>query len=523
MVKFINQDRDAPKKNVLLFIHGFVGSEESWLGKDNEVRIPAYLHSDKYIAANYDFAVFSYYTKLSSILDNLYTSYRLISDKIFISRWINKLIVRRFVKKKIEFKANLHIDEISEILKTDANGKLKNYERIIIIAHSMGGLVAKSFILDILERSDKSESASTMSKKIAGYISIAVPHNGSNLANIGQAIQTNPQIQDLAPLENFLYKLTNRWLLSKMLPLTAYFQCKADNIVGKNSSIGYDIRNIEPEFFEYDHFTVLRPEKDDTIIEILINTIRKFETDDPKDYYYKLINYLVGTKDDGEAALKSYVVNHENKAFRNGKFEELKNKAECSITIMGVGITNIDTAEIESYLNNGISVRLLMMNPNILLEHFSFNQNSENNFDYLSAFDMMLKNNHLGKFYDRKKYNIDLIASFLRLEEFVRENTEKYNSNSKKGNIEMKVFNSFIPLSFTSINTFNTSNKERFGKEEFIVEFALPYSDKRIHIPILKDNDIKIFNSFVLSIDNLWDNSTDLTEIEIREILLNSK
>lgn len=511
MIIPITKTNDPKKKSVLLFVHGFMGTEKSWLGKNDEVRLPTHLKNNNYINENYDFVIFSYFTELFEVFNqsNYYIS---------LFRRNLKSIFNIPYKNELEFKKNLSIEKIAGILKTDIKTKLRDYDRIVIIAHSMGGLVAKSCIINSIEEG--------INENIASYISIAVPHNGSNLANIGKLILNNPQIKDLQPLEDFIHKINNKWLMSKKLPLTAYFQCCNDNIVGDTSSIGYDIRGIKPEELDHDHFGVLKPDKDDTVVDLLIETIKRFEKEDTREYYlkdsyYSHINNFFGSNNDGEAALKSYVTTHENKAFRNEKFAELKSKAKCSITIMGVGITNVNAKEITSYLNSGISLRLLMMNPNILLDHFNFEnftKSQNESFDYLSAFDMMLKNNHLGRFYDRSQYNLEIVASYNRLKELVETVKEDHLKDSKKGNIEMRVFNSFIPMSLTSINSFEPYNKERLGKEEFIVEFSLPYSDKRIHIPISKESDIKTYNSFIESIDKLWLNSKPVDEVIIKDL-----
>lgn len=249
MIEFIKQDSN---KNIILFVHGFIGGRETWISDDKSLRLLDYLISEEQIRENYDFALFNYFSKLT--------------DKLEKVKWVWKLFNGG---KKL--KKNLSIEDLADLLYSQIQINLKNYEKIIIIAHSMGGLVSKACIIKSIERKSNTN--------ISSYFSLAVPHNGSNLANLGKAILNNPHVKDLAPLEEFINNINVKWLSLDNLPKTTYYQGKADEIVSKTSSIGYDKRQIEPVFSDDDHFSILRPEnKNSVVLKSIIDTIQTVET-----------------------------------------------------------------------------------------------------------------------------------------------------------------------------------------------------------------------------------------------------
>ncbi len=249
MIEFIKQDSN---KNIILFVHGFIGGRKTWISDDKSLRLLDYLISEEQIRENYDFALFNYFSKLT--------------DKLEKVKWVWKIFNGG---KKL--KKNLSIEDLADLLYSQIQINLKNYEKIIIIAHSMGGLVSKACIIKSIERKSNTN--------ISSYFSLAVPHNGSNLANLGKAILNNPHVKDLAPLEEFINNINVKWLSLDNLPKTTYYQGKADEIVPKTSSIGYDKRQIEPVFSDDDHFSILRPEnKYSVVLKSIIDTILTVET-----------------------------------------------------------------------------------------------------------------------------------------------------------------------------------------------------------------------------------------------------
>lgn len=254
----------SKNKSLILFVHGFTGGIKTWMG-DN--RIPDYLLKDLEIFNNFDLDYFEYYTKFL--------------DKIDKAHWLASFLP--FFKKR-KFKKNLSIDDIKDILFSHIDVKFNEYQNIVIIAHSMGGLISKAVILKLIEENRN---------KINLFISLAVPHNGSNLANIGGLLLSNPNIEDLAPLSNIIDTVNRDWIgirNKNLIPRTIYFQGKNDNIVPNNSSSGYDPREKGKEYdiiyTDDDHFSILQPENEKSILIVsikneLLNSLKKKHDNQP--------------------------------------------------------------------------------------------------------------------------------------------------------------------------------------------------------------------------------------------------
>lgn len=86
------------------------------------------------------------------------------------------------------------------MLNTRIDYELINYDNIILIAHSMGGLVAKNSILNYVDTNSK----------LKLFISLAVPHLGSDFANYGEFLSSNIQVKELRPLSDEIINLQNQ-------------------------------------------------------------------------------------------------------------------------------------------------------------------------------------------------------------------------------------------------------------------------------------------------------------------------
>ena len=225
MIEFVDK---RGKDKLVLFMHGFTGGKETWMNSRGE-SFPELLMQDKEIYDNFDFAYFTYYT-------------RLISSK-------TTNILKKLFNKNEKYKKNVNIETLSYLLGSDIRLNCEEYNNIIIVAHSMGGLIAKSYIL---EEEKKGTS------KVDYFISLAVPHNGSNWAILGQKLK-NPQVNNLMPLNDSIRMLNEKWIereKNDVLYVVGIF----DEIVSENSGIPLktSIKNIER--CENDHTTISKPE-----------------------------------------------------------------------------------------------------------------------------------------------------------------------------------------------------------------------------------------------------------------------
>ncbi|PED69143.1 hypothetical protein CN680_12155 [Bacillus pseudomycoides] len=203
------------------------------------------LSTEKTISENFDIAYFNYFTEIIDVNR---------------TKSVGGLLFGKIFKKTINVKKNIGIKQLSEFLKSSIEVYCSDYENIILIAHSMGGLVSKAYILKDLEEQLKT--------KVKLFLSLAVPHNGSNWALIGNALlKKNPQILDLTPLSSFLNTINNNWIQQKdTVPRTIYFYGQFDNVVDEASAIAYQVTRQHKVACNNDHFSISKPDSTSSIV-----------------------------------------------------------------------------------------------------------------------------------------------------------------------------------------------------------------------------------------------------------------
>ncbi len=256
MIEFISQQN---KKNLILFVHGFCGGEATW--RNGEARsFPELFADDLEISENYDIAHFSYFTKLL----NLFAKAGKVST----------LVKRMFGTSHGKLANNISIGEIGNLLRTEIRFKLQTYDNIIVVAHSMGGLVTKSAITKDIEEKTPS--------KIKLFISLAVPHQGAEAATFGKLISDNLQIEGLSPLNDFIHKINDEWLKTSLRPATKYFYGVHDSVVKKTSAVPIDKEKSDAISVDEDHSSITKPENPgSTIVMAVKQIILDFEKNDP--------------------------------------------------------------------------------------------------------------------------------------------------------------------------------------------------------------------------------------------------
>lgn len=262
MIEFIHQKEN---RNLILFIHGLTGSNETWENEISGSTFPSLLLKDSTINQNFDIAYFEYFTNFLNIKPKIRT---------LSSLW----------SKDKSTPKNLSVKEISNLLQTRIDYQLLEYDSIILVAHSMGGLIAKRTILDYLAKG---------SSNIKLFLSLAVPHLGADLALYGNFISSNIQMNDLRPLSNETMYLLNKWLGTSNLPITKYFIGAYEGTVHINSAIPpktdeSDIINVDDN-----HRTISKPKDENSIvvvstIKILKDYLKNVKVDDID--YDKIMN-----------------------------------------------------------------------------------------------------------------------------------------------------------------------------------------------------------------------------------------
>jgi protein SERAC1 len=241
MIRFIQKNDN---KNLILFIHGLTGSNETWKNEVTKNTFPELLLKDPEIKDNFDIAYFEYYTSFLNIKERISIFKSLISNDKSTPK-------------------NISVSEISDLLNTRINYELENYQSIVIIAHSMGGLIAKKTILDFAESGNS---------KIKLFLSLAVPHLGSNLADYGSFISKNIQVKYLKPFQEESMVLLEKWHKSSVLPTTKYYAGLYEGIVNIRSAIPPHTKEDDKIKVDENHITIAKPKDENNIV--VLSTLR---------------------------------------------------------------------------------------------------------------------------------------------------------------------------------------------------------------------------------------------------------
>lgn len=249
MISWVVKEKNP---SAVIFVHGLKGGLETW-SYDEQVSFPKLLASDPLLAGRYDIGCFDYFTTFT----NTYGVTKSIYERIFGSR--------KSLRK------NLPITEIAQLLRTEFDVNLCDYEKVFIIAHSMGGLVSKACILGHLEE--------TQSTAVKGFISLAVPHTGAKIANIGSFLSSNVQLADLNVLSDAVYDLSREWVSATAPPPTKYIYGAHDKYVDKKSALAIESLKKDSFAFDEDHNSICKPKShDETIYKAVVKYIIEFET-----------------------------------------------------------------------------------------------------------------------------------------------------------------------------------------------------------------------------------------------------
>ncbi len=273
MSEFTFFQKNNDSKNLVLFIHGFTGDIKTWI-HSNGSKFPDLILKNDYVRKNFDVAAYEYFSLLFDVYAKKQNAF-----KIMKSLW------RRRTQTK---KKNIDISELSNNLKTHIRFELSQYENIFIVAHSMGGLIAKDLIVNnIME---------TGQTNIRLFISLAVPHLGSETATLGSLISSNLQIDNLRPLSDCIGNLNQQWIKLPNKPIVKYIYGSYDKHVPKTSAVSIEIEDKDVCSFPEDHNSISKP-KDES--NTLVKAICIFLEETYQDTRLKSSGYL--TLNDSEA------------------------------------------------------------------------------------------------------------------------------------------------------------------------------------------------------------------------------
>lgn len=153
------------------------------------------------------------------------------------------------------FRGNFSIDEISENMRLyfDSDG-ISAYKNIIFLAHSMGGLVTRAYILKNRDISEK--------VKFAYFYS--TPTTGSELASLASLLSNNPQLSKMKSMQSadYLADLQRQWLSARYnIPSYCAYETQSTfkiNVVTQASASNLCNRRLDP--INADHISIVKPE-----------------------------------------------------------------------------------------------------------------------------------------------------------------------------------------------------------------------------------------------------------------------
>ncbi|MFK3960812.1 esterase/lipase family protein [Pseudalkalibacillus hwajinpoensis] len=156
------------------------------------------------------------------------------------------------------------IEELAQELKSELELEDYNqYKKIILVGHSMGGLIGIRYMLEEIKRDKPS--------KIKSFISLATPYNGSDKADFHKIIKwatPHKQIPQMEPNSKFISDTIRRWVAvlanPKLSDITFTFGYGAkDRVVPKESAIPHiQIDEWEASALDGDHTSILNIRSD---------------------------------------------------------------------------------------------------------------------------------------------------------------------------------------------------------------------------------------------------------------------
>jgi len=213
-------------KKLILLVHGLGGSKETWGD------FPELINSDDAFKG-YDVAIYEYPTSL-------------IRPKSIVEKF-SKLLSWVIPQSTLPT-----IQEIAEGLRSELRIRYDAYQEIYLVTHSMGGLVARKYLIDAL----KGDVSELRVKKLLLY---AVPNNGSDWAELSR-LYKHEQIAQLAKKSDFMTLLNkeNRFYNLEEHLEVLYVVGLEDAVVDEQSALGY-WGNTHYESLHKVHMDIVKP------------------------------------------------------------------------------------------------------------------------------------------------------------------------------------------------------------------------------------------------------------------------
>ena len=225
------------KYAAVVFVHGIFGTtDDTWINHGRGTNFPNLLATDPNLKDRVDVFTFEYFTP--------------------------------------RFGAAPSIVDLANQLRgeLDDHHVFEDHQKVVFLAHSMGGIVVRQFLLS---RQDRIE-------KVPMIFFYATPTNGSEMASVGELASLNPQLRGMVPVEgnDLLQSIQSMWLASDKAKSIAS-HCAVEDlpilgimIVTRSSATALCNREIDP--FSANHIDIVKPtDREDSRYVRFVSALRK--------------------------------------------------------------------------------------------------------------------------------------------------------------------------------------------------------------------------------------------------------
>lgn len=147
------------------------------------------------------------------------------------------------------------IQEIASGLRTHIDEHYPSKSKLVLVGHSLGGIIARQYVLDELKNS--------RSLKVAGIALYASPHTGSSLANIGTFVSSSHHhLRQLCNGSDLLEIINSDWASMKVEESieAIYVVGGGDRVVEPESAAPYRGKNNIKTLIDYGHTEIIEPD-----------------------------------------------------------------------------------------------------------------------------------------------------------------------------------------------------------------------------------------------------------------------
>ena len=155
-------------------------------------------------------------------------------------------------------------------LRTQIDRKFTQYDRIHLVCHSLGGLIARKYLLEEIENSRK--------LRIGKVFLYAVPNNGSEAANVGKNLSfMHWQLRQLSRNSDFILELNNDWKRERVSDNVdvRYIVAGQDEVVTEHSAQAEWGNDKVDVVIDKGHRTVVKPVDHEDMSYLILKSILK--------------------------------------------------------------------------------------------------------------------------------------------------------------------------------------------------------------------------------------------------------